>query len=408
LSSAAVALAMGIAAPALAQDQTDSAASVPVIAPPPPRTDDAVGPAQLRDFSLSGTVTRRADPQPNPSSQTEPQQTATTAPPPARSASTGPSADQPARNSALQPSQQVARAPTTPSTGFDAFAVPTPTPASNQPASFAPPLPNPVTSPISDPIASSESGLISKWPWLLALLTAAGAALWYFRRHRPSGYALAGAGSDASAFDLSPPTAPARPIPRAGPVPAPAPWAPVPEAAPKPATAPVGIVSTRLRPWLEVEFVPAAAIVDNEKGAIQFEVTIYNSGSAPARDVLVEAAMFNAGPDQDQVIGQFFARPSGQGDGVTIPPLQRMSFKSLVSLPRDQLRIFEVEKRSLFVPLVGFNAVYRWSSGQGQTSASFLVGRNTNGEKMGPFRVDQGPKTFRGLAAHEHTLRVRK
>ena len=46
--------------------------------------------------------------------------------------------------------------------------------------------------------------------------------------------------------------------------------------------------------------------------------------------------------------------------------------------------------------------------GQGQTSASFLVGRNTNGEKMGPFRVDQGPKTFRGLAAHEHTLRVRK
>ena len=85
-----------------------------------------------------------------------------------------------------------------------------------------------------------------------------------------------------------------------------------------------------------------------------------------------------------------------------------MSFRSLVSLPRDQLRIFEVEKRSLFVPLVGFNAVYRWSGGQGQTSASFLVGRNTNGDKMGPVRVDQGPKTFRGLAAHEHTLRIRK
>ena len=399
---------MGIAAPALAQDQSDSAASVPVIAPPPPRTDDAVGPAQLRDFSLSGTVTRRADPQPSASSQTEPQQAATTGSPPARTASSGASAGQPARTTAVQPSQQAARAPTTPSTGFDAFAIPTPTPASNQPASFAAPLPNPVTSPVSDPIASPESGLISKWPWLLALLTAAGAALWYFRRHRPGGYAFAGAGGDASAFDLSPPAAPARPVPRAGPVPPPAPRAPVPEAAPKPAIAPVGIVSTRLRPWLEVEFVPSAAIVDNEKGAIQFEVAIYNSGSAPARDVLVEAAMFNAGPDQDQVIGQFFARPSGQGEGVTVPPLQRMSFRSLVSLPRDQLRIFEVEKRSLFVPLVGFNAVYRWSGGQGQTSASFLVGRNTNGEKMGPFRVDQGPKTFRGLAAHEHTLRVRK
>jgi len=159
---------------------------------------------------------------------------------------------------------------------------------------------------------------------------------------------------------------------------------------------------------LEIDFQPAAAMVDEEKGAIQFEVTIYNSGSAPARDVQVEAAMFNAGPDQDEVIGQFFERPSGQGQGVDIPPLQRMSFRSLVSLPRDQLRIFEVEKRSMFVPLVGFNATYRWSSGQGQTSASFLVGRNTNGEKMGPFRVDQGAKTFRSLAAHEHTLRVRK
>jgi hypothetical protein len=399
---------MGIAAPALAQDQPDSASPPPVIAPPPPRTDDSVGPAQLRDFSLTGTVTRRADPQPSASPPTEPQQAAATSPSPSRSASPGRSADQPARNAALEPPRQAARAPTTASAGSDAFGFPTPTPASNQPASFAPALPNPVTDPIADPVASPESGLISKWPWLLALLAAAGAGLWYFRRHRPSGYAFAGAGGDASAFDLSPPPEPPRPIPRAGPAPAPAPRAPVPEPGPKPATAPVGIVSTRLRPWLEVEFAPAAAIVDNEKGAIQFEVTIYNSGSAPARDVLVEAAMFNAGPDQDQVIGQFFARPSGQGEGVTIPPLQRMSFRSLVSLPRDQLRIFEVEKRSLFVPLVGFNAVYRWSNGQGQTSASFLVGRNTNGEKMGPFRVDQGPKTFRGLAAHEHTVRIRK
>jgi hypothetical protein len=397
---------MGIAAPALAQDQTDSAASPPVIAPPPPRTDDAVGPAQLRDFSLSGTVTRRADPQPIASPQTEAQQ-AETSPPPARAASREAPVVQTARNADLQP-PRTSRVPTTASTGPGGFAFPTPTPASNQPASFAPALPSSVTSPVADPIASAESGLVSKWPWLLALLTAAGAALWYFRRNRPGGYALAGAGGDASAFDLSPQPAPPRPIPRASPVPAPAPRAPVPEAAPKPATAPVGIVSTRLRPWLEVEFVPAAALVDNEKAAIQFEVTIYNSGSAPARDVLVEAAMFNAGPDQDQVIGQFFARPSGQGEGVTIPPLQRMSFRSLVSLPRDQLRIFEVEKRSLFVPLVGFNAVYRWSNGQGQTSASFVVGRNTNGEKMGPFRVDQGPRTFRALAAHEHTLRIRK
>ncbi len=265
-------------------------------------------------------------------------------------------------------------------------------------------MPQPASVPVADPIVNPESGLIAKWPWLLALLTAAGAAIWYFRRHRSDRYAFAGGGVDTLVFEPSPPRAATRPAP----VPQPAPRPPLPEVAPQPPIAPAGIVSTRLRPWLEIDFQPSAAIVDEAKGAIQFEVTVYNSGSAPAREVLVEAAMFNAGPDQDQVIGQFFERPSARGEGVDIPPLQRMSFRSLVTLPRDQLRIFEVEKRSLFVPLVAFNAVYRWSSGQGQTSASFVVGRNTNGEKMGPFRVDQGPKTFRGLAAHEHSLRIRK
>ena len=208
-------------------------------------------------------------------------------------------------------------------------------------------------------MADTDSGSFPLWPWIAALLAAIGAGAWYFRRQK-SGYAFAGAGGDASAFDLSPAPAPpacgahaqtAACSARSG-----SGCRPV----PKPATAPVGIVSTRLRPWLEIEFSPEAAIVDEEKGAIQFEVTIFNSGSAPARDVHVEGALFNASPDQDQVLGQFFAQPNGQGgDRISIPPLQRMSFRSLVTLPREQLRLFQVEGRTLFVPLVAFNAALR-------------------------------------------------
>src|ERR1044072_8172723 len=100
-----------------------------------------------------------------------------------------------------------------------------------------------------------------------------------------------------------------------------------PAPAPAPASAPVGgIISTRLRPWLKTESQPQAAIIDAEKGSIQFEVVLFNSGSAPARDVLVEAAMFNAGADQDQLLGNFFSRAIPKGnDGTVIPPLQRMS-----------------------------------------------------------------------------------
>jgi len=176
-----------------------------------------------------------------------------------------------------------------------------------------------------------------------------------------------------------------------------------------PAPSPAGIVSTRLRPWLDIAFSPGRCVVEEDKATIQFDVVVHNSGGAPARDVLIEASMFNAGPTQDEEIGAFFAHPVAKGDRIpAIPPLKRVALKSAVSLSRDQLRQFEVAGRSLFVPLVGFNALYRWSGGEGQTSASYLVGRDTNGEKMAPLRLDLGPRIFRGLGAREHNVRVRK
>ena len=72
------------------------------------------------------------------------------------------------------------------------------------------------------------------------------------------------------------------------------------------------------------------------------------------------------------------------------------------------MRIFEAGGRKVWVPLIGFNAGYRWSGGEGQSSASYLLGRNTNGEKMAPFWIDQGGRTFNGLGAREHNVRVRR
>jgi hypothetical protein len=168
-------------------------------------------------------------------------------------------------------------------------------------------------------------------------------------------------------------------------------------------------VSTRLRPWLEIEFSPGRCVVQDDKATIQFDVAVFNSGSAPARDVLIEASMFNAGPAQDQEIGAFFAHPVAKGDRIpAIPPLKRVALKSAVSLTGDQLRQFEVAGKRIFVPLVGFNALYRWSGGEGQTSASYLVGRDTNADKMAPLRLDLGPRVFRGLGAREHSVRLRK
>ena len=88
-----------------------------------------------------------------------------------------------------------------------------------------------------------------------------------------------------------------------------------------------------------------------------------------------------------------------------IAPLGRVSLKSVARLPLDQVHQFEAGGRKLFVPLIGFNILYRFGGTEGQASASFLVGRgNEEDEKLAPFRIDQGPKIFRGLSSRPHSI----
>ena len=396
-------------APAIAQQTATPATST---AQP---SADTVGPAQLKDFSLNGTVTRRAADTPAPSAPTTsgprpatrtaetttPAQAEPSAPTPQRREARAPTA------TATQPSQPAAEPQQRVAAQRDPFDFAPPTPGTNGGAGFAPATvaPQPAAAPFDTYTPSTdESGGLLKWlPWIAALIAAAGAALWYLRRQRSSGYAFAGAGADASAFDMGPTPTPPRPapVPRA-PVPAPPPAAP-------PAAAPVGIVSTRLRPTLEIEFVPQRAVINDDGATIEFEIGVFNSGSAPARDVLVEAALFNAGPEQDESIGAFFARPTAKGEPIpALPPLQRLTFNHAVAMTREQMRLFSVEDRSVFVPVIGFNALFKWSGGDGQTSTSYIVGRDGNGDKLAPFRADLGARVFRDVGAREHSLTVRK
>jgi len=430
--SAAGAFATCIAAPALAQDAAPPAAAQTITAPPASSAEEVVGPAQLRDFSLQGTVTRRAETPARPQPRPQPRQDAAASDAPTRTAEApDPQPERPGRTAARETSNQAPAREVSASVG-PAAGLPTPDQTlSFSPATLTPqPVVEPEPTPIDGTATDAAGGFVSHWPWLLALVAALGAAVWYFRRQRP-GYALAGAGADASAFELPPPAPRAQPRPAAPkPVaPPPAPRAPAPEEPPlkgavvstrlriapeakpqiKPATPSPGIVSARLRPWLDIEFAPLAATFNDQHAVIQFDVTLFNSGSAPARDVLLEARLFNAGDGQDEAIAKYFENPAAQGDRIeVVQPLQRIAFRTSAKVPRAQMRIFEAGGRKVWVPLIGFNASYRWSSGDGQTSASYLLGRNTNGERMAPFRVDLGARTFNDLGAHEHAVRMRR
>jgi hypothetical protein len=170
---------------------------------------------------------------------------------------------------------------------------------------------------------------------------------------------------------------------------------------PKPATpASSGIVSTRLRPSVEIGVQPLRCIVDDNQVVVEFELELFNSGTAPARAVLAEASLFNAVANQEQELARFFANPVGDGERLdAIPPMRRMNFVSQVVAPRDAIQEYELGGRKVFVPVLAFNALYESAAGQSQTSAAYLVGGETGGDKLAPLSLEGGPRQIGKLAA---------
>jgi hypothetical protein len=231
---------------------------------------------------------------------------------------------------------------------------------------------------------------LSIFPWLLAALAlgAGGAFLLWRSRTRE---ALAG-GPSVDAFSAPEPEPVAAPRPQPKPAPAPP--------AKRPPPSIPGIVSTRLRPWVEIGFQPARCLIEDQQITFEFDLELFNSGNAPARAVLVEATLFNASNNQEQELGAFFANPVGQGERIaSIQPLKRMNLTTKVVTAREHVQVYDIRGRKVFVPVIAFNALYRWSGGEGQTSASYLLGMDTKRDKMAPFRLDLGPRLFTGVAA---------
>jgi hypothetical protein len=361
---------------------------------------DAVGPRELQNFSLSGTVTRPADQPPQRSATTAP---ASGTPVASRAASVGtgaprsaparktPQAALPVRTASNEVAQPIARPSETQGQAISSSvaALPQLQSSPTQTGAVAA-LPAAVSGFTPQP-ESAPHGL-TLWPWLIAALALGAGGAFLFWRSR-SREAFAG-GPHLDLFSAPEPTPTPAPPPKAK---TPAPATVQPRAAPP---VPGGVVSTGLRPWIEIALQPLRCIVEETRITFEFELDIFNSGNAPARDVLVEASVFNAGPTQEKDIGAFFAQPVAQGERIAaIPPLQRMTLRSQVVAPRENVQVLEVAERQVFIPLIAFNALYRWSAGNGQTSASYLLGRDTKSAKMAPFRLDLGRRIFRGVGA---------
>lgn len=377
-------------------------------ADPPPAQTGTIGPRELENFSINGTVTQPAPQRPAPAPVvTRPAPSAQAPATASRPVTQTVSRTAQARPEVSEPNRPVL----TPQQdrGGEAESFSQSAPSSSVRADL-PSLDSQAEAPASAVAgatvpSTTTGGEFLLWPWLLAVLAAAaGIAIYVYRgRMQPS---IAG-GPEVQTFEAprATPPAPRAAAPRHD---------PIPKAESKPAS-PIqddpfkGLVSTRLRPWIELGFQPSRCTIENDKVTIDFEVEMRNSGNAPARAVLVEARLVNAGPAQDSEISQFFSNPVGQGERIdTIAPLKNVRIKSRIVTPLENVQVYDIGGRKVFVPLIAFNILYGWSRGNGQTSASFLVGRDTRGDKLAPFRLDLGPRLFRSLGQTPLPIAVRQ
>lgn len=370
---------------------------------------DAVGPTELQNFSLSGSATKPAD---QKQQQSAPAPATATQSTPDAGTSTAPVAAPPVR--LRTESRRLTESATKRSLSPAPTSVPTPTTTTETPPQPVATAPSPVTAQITQPSSlpsplqpAPASGVlpqpaVSYLPWLVAAFALGLGTLFLFWRRRWR-EAYAGDGGydmfvEPEALPAPIPAAP-RPMPRTQepqpvtPAATPVPPAPMPRSG--------GIVSSRLRPSLEIAVQPLRCLVEGDRVILEFELELFNAGTAPARAVQAEAGLLNAGGTHEQELAAFFSRPVGTGEQIdAIGPMKRMAFTSHVIAPRTSLPDYEVGGRKAIVPVLAFNTLYQWSGGKAQTSAAFLVGRETRSEKLAPFVSEGASREYRGLAAH--------
>jgi hypothetical protein len=171
-----------------------------------------------------------------------------------------------------------------------------------------------------------------------------------------------------------------------------------PQSAPPPAEAPA-------RAWLEIDIAPDRAAATGTQAVLHYELTLRNTGQLAARNIRIDSRLFNASADAD--IADFLSGPIHDQSGspqIAIAPGEELRLGSAAGMPNEDVQAIQVQGRTIFVPSLATKVAYDWEGGtaSGRTARAWLVGRETEAStKMGPFRLDLGPRIYRQVGRRE-------
>jgi Meckel syndrome type 1 protein len=405
LRPATVALFASVAlfnAPVLAQ----TPAPPPVVVSPPPPT---AAPPPAPVVNLAPPPVRAAPPAARPRLDV-------TLPPPEEAAPTRRAAAPVSGRSARARHVAPIRAPVSAPPPARAEApVAAPPPVAQEPTVPPPPAAAPAPVPVERPAAAPRQPAVAQrvnplWYWLIGLVALAVIAFFAFRRRRPeevydeprhdAPIEPAAPASGAAPF-IADPVIAAEPVPVASAA-----------AVAAEAVADRGNVSLAApdardiealastsepvagRPWIELLLRPIRAGTSRVDAIVQFELTVGNTGSVPARDVRISTWMM-AGDASDMERSLIAPPPDARVSELDIPAGDGTRIEAEIAMPKAGLG-------DAVLPIVAAEARYRLPDGrEGRTAASFAIGR-ADEDGLHPFPTDRASGLIESVGAELH------
>jgi hypothetical protein len=155
------------------------------------------------------------------------------------------------------------------------------------------------------------------------------------------------------------------------------------------------------RPRLTLEFVPDKATLGFTALTLKGQLHLVNEGDAPASDMQLRATMISANQRQQETIAAFHGgaipiEPNALGDA---KEGERLALEIDMAVQLAEIDSYNIGDKKIFVPVVLANLAYSWDGGADNITIACMVGRESEppGAKMGPLRLDRGPRSFTPL-----------
>lgn len=165
------------------------------------------------------------------------------------------------------------------------------------------------------------------------------------------------------------------------------------------------------RGMLALALRPARAGLNLLSATVDAELTVTNQGRGIAEEIRIGVSLISAHAGQDADLAAIYAKSVSRPATTpfVLEPGESRRVRIVTALPRAAIQPLIAGGRSMFVPLVAINCVYRTSEGAAQTAQAFAVGvERIDSAKLAPFWLDQQPRTHDQVAARPHGAAIQR